>query len=89
MDLSEKRNYSIVSKIMRIELTPENIEDINFNHRAAELTFDTNLKGPAGSDVKVIMPYSAIAEANAAMLSIVARQNSFPAVRVINGRSDA
>ena len=77
-----------MGKVMRIELTPENIEEIIFDHRRSELTFDTNLKGPAGSDVKVILPYTAIAEANAAMLSIVARQSSFPPVRVTDGRSD-
>ena len=77
-----------MSKTMRIELTPENVEKITFDHRESELTFDTNLKGPAGSDVKVILPWQAIAEANAAMLSIVARQNSFPPVRVTDGRPD-
>lgn len=67
-----------LSKIMELKLTPENIKGIINDHRAKELRFLTTLKGPAGSDIEVVLPYSAQVEAAAAVTAQAFREQAFP-----------
>lgn len=67
-----------MSKIMEIRLSPENIKGVISDHRAQELRFLTTLKGPAGADIEVILPFDAQVEAAAGVAAQQLRLTLFP-----------
>lgn len=54
-------------KIMHVELVPENVTRVVLDQRFGWLTFETTIKGPAGSTIHVELPYTAQVEAAAAL----------------------
>lgn len=75
-----------MSKLMEIKLTPENIKGIINDHRAKELRFITTLKGPAGSEIEVVLPYTAQVEAAAAVTAQAFREQAFPPTYITHNK---
>ena len=72
-----------MSKVMEVRLSAENIKGIITDHRAAELRFLTTLKGPAGADIEVVLPFDAQVEAAASVAGQQVRIAMFPPTRVV------
>lgn len=68
----------MTDKVYVVRLTPENVEGVHTHHREELLLFETNLKGPAGAVIHVVLPRTAINEAVAAHAALGNRDHLFP-----------
>lgn len=72
-------------KKMTVLLSPENIEHIETDHREGVLKIETNVKGPAGSTLTIVLPKTALIEAHSALQTVVSRETLLPPLRPVGG----